>query len=300
MAKEPPTEPLRVAVRRGTILESVHEVHAVAVRDGAAVATAGDPELVASLRSSAKPFQALPLARAYENLDDEQLAIAAASHFGTPRHVEVVRSLLEATGGREEELECGLQPGRPAEPVFHNCSGKHAAMIAMCRANGWPVDGYRRPDHPLQRLLRDEIAEAAELEPEDVPTGPDGCGVVAFAVPLARAARAFARLEELDGGARIAAAMRAYPELIGGEGSTDTELMRAQPGAVAKGGAEGLMCVLAPNGTGLALKVADGHSRALRPALAAFGAALGLALPAFAEVTISNVDGEPAATVALL
>ena len=294
------TEPLRVAVRRGTILESVHDVHAVAVLDGAVISAAGDPELPASLRSSAKPFQALPLARAYESLDDEQLAIAAASHFGTARHVEVVRSLLAATGGREQELECGLQPGRPQEPIFHNCSGKHAAMIAVCRANGWPVEGYRRAEHPIQRLLLDEIADAAELEPEEVATGPDGCGVVAFALPLERVARAFSRLEQLDGGARIGAAMRAYPELVGGEGSTDTELMRAQPGSVAKGGAEGLMCVVAPDGTGLALKVADGSSRPLRPALAAFGAGLELVLPAFAAVAIPNVDGAPAATVALL
>jgi L-asparaginase II len=294
------TEPLRVAVRRGAILESVHEVHAVAVRGGDMVAAAGDASLATSLRSSAKPFQALPLARAYERLSDEQLAIAAASHYGTPLHVEAVRSLLAATGGREEELECGLQKGRPPEPVFHNCSGKHTGMIAVCRANGWPVAGYRRPDHPLQRLLLDEIADAAEVEPDEVVTGIDGCGVVAFGVPLRRAALGFSRLEELDGGERIAAAMRANPALVGGEGATDSELMRAQPGAVAKGGAEGLMCVLAPDGTGLALKVADGSSRALRPALAAFGAEFGLALPEFAEVTVPNAHGEIAATVALL
>jgi L-asparaginase II len=294
------TEPLRVAVRRGAILESVHEVHAVAVRGGDMVAAAGDASLATSLRSSAKPFQALPLARAYERLSDEQLAIAAASHYGTPLHVEAVRSLLAATGGREEELECGLQKGRPPEPVFHNCSGKHTGMIAVCRANGWPVAGYRRPDHPLQRLLLDEIADAAEVEPDEVVTGIDGCGVVAFGVPLRRAALGFSRLEELDGGERIAAAMRANPALVGGEGATDSELMRAQPGAVAKGGAEGLICILAPDGTGLALKVVDGSSRALRPALAAFGAEFGLALPEFAEVTVPNAHGEIAATVALL
>jgi L-asparaginase II len=294
------TEPLRVAVRRGAILESVHEVHAVAVRGGDMVAAAGDASLATSLRSSAKPFQALPLARAYERLSDEELAIAAASHYGTPLHVEAVRSLLAATGGREEELECGLQKGRPPEPVFHNCSGKHTGMIAVCRANGWPVAGYRRPDHPLQRLLLDEIADAAEVEPDEVVTGIDGCGVVAFGVPLRRAALGFSRLEELDGGERIAAAMRANPALVGGEGATDSELMRAQPGAVAKGGAEGLICILAPDGTGLALKVVDGSSRALRPALAAFGAEFGLALPEFAEVTVPNAHGEIAATVALL
>src|SRR4051794_40871795 len=106
-------EPLSVAVRRGEIVESVHRVHAAAVRNGAVVAEAGDPSLVVSLRSSAKPIQALPLARAREELNEEQLAIASASHFGTELHVEAVRGLLRATGGSENELDCGIQDGRP-------------------------------------------------------------------------------------------------------------------------------------------------------------------------------------------
>src|SRR5689334_177236 len=118
-------EPLRVAVRRGDFVECVHEVHAVAVGErGEVVASAGDPALVASLRSSAKPFQALPLARAYPDLAQDELAIAAASHYGTEAHVAAVRKLLAATGGREEELDCGLQEGRPREPIYDNCSGK--------------------------------------------------------------------------------------------------------------------------------------------------------------------------------
>ncbi len=293
------TEPLRVAVRRGEIVECIHEVHAVAVRDGSIVAEAGDPTLVASLRSSAKPLQALPLARAYENLTEDEVAIAAASHFGTPEHVAVVRRLLAATGGSEDELDCGLQQGRPPEPVFHNCSGKHAGMIAVCRANGWPVEGYRLPQHPLQLALLEEIAGAAELEPGEVATGLDGCGVVCFGIALERAAAAFSRLERLDGGDRVASSMRARPVLIGGEGATDTELMRAQPQWLAKAGAEGLMCAVSSGGLGLALKVADGNSRALRPALAAFGAPLGLDLPTFAEVTLRNSHGEPAGIVSL-
>jgi L-asparaginase II len=292
-------EPLRVAVRRGVIVECIHEVHAVAVRDGSIVAEAGDPTLVASLRSSAKPLQALPLARAYEHLTEDEVAIAAASHFGTPEHVEVVRRLLAATGGSEDELDCGIQQGRPPEPVFHNCSGKHAGMIAVCRANGWPVEGYRLPQHPLQLALLEEIAGAAELEPGEVATGLDGCGVVCFGIALERAAAAFSRLERLDGGDRIASSMRARPVLIGGEGATDTELMRTQPEWLAKAGAEGLMCAVSSGGLGLALKVADGNSRALRPALAAFGAPLGLDLPTFAEVTLRNSHGEPAGIVSL-
>ena len=287
-------------MRRGAFVESVHEVHVVAIRDGALVAAAGDPSFVTSLRSSAKPIQALPLARAYPDLTSERLAIAAASHFGTPRHVEVVRSLLAATGGRMDELDCGLQPGRPPEPAFHNCSGKHAGMLAVCRARGWPVEGYRRPDHPLQRLLHREVAAAAELSPDEVPTGRDGCGVVCFALPLERAARAFARLQRLDGGARVAAAMRTHPELIGGNGATDTELMRAQAGWLAKAGAEGLMCVASADGVGVAAKVADGNGRALRPALAAFGPTVGLELPDFARVSLPNMHEEDSATVKLL
>jgi L-asparaginase II len=293
-------EPLSVAVRRGEIVESVHRVHAVAVQDGAIVAAAGDPHLSASLRSSAKPIQALLVARARDDLGPDDLAIAAASHFGTPLHIEAVRALLRNTGGNEAELECGLQDGRPPEPIYHNCSGKHAAMIAVCRVRGWPVEGYRLPGHPLQRALLEEVAAAAELGPDEVRTGPDGCGVLCFALPLERAALAFSRFERLDGGDRIAAAMRARPELVGGVGGTDTELMRSLPGWIAKGGAEGLMCAASADGLGLAVKCADGNSRALRPALAGFGATLGLDLSPFAELRLENSHGELAATISNL
>jgi L-asparaginase II len=292
-------EPLRVAVRRGTFVESVHEVHGVALRDGEVAAAFGDPGLAVSLRSAAKPLQALPLARAYPELGQEELAIAAASHYGTPRHIEAVRKLLAATGGSEDELDCGSQEGRPPEPIYDNCSGKHAGMVATCRAHGWPIEGYRHPDHPLQQLLLAEVAAATELDPAEIGTGIDGCGVVAFAIPLERAAHAYARLESLDGGDRVAAAMRAHPVLVGGEGATDTLLMQAHPGTVAKGGADGLFCA-GGRGTGLALKVADGNSRALRPALASLAAGLGVRLPEFEQVTLPNRHGEPAATVALL
>jgi L-asparaginase II len=292
-------EPIRVAVRRGTFVESVHEVHGVAVRDGKIAVSFGDPSLTASLRSAAKPLQALPLARAYPQLDQEELAIAAASHYGTARHIEAVRKLLAATGGSEDELDCGIQEGRPPQPIYDNCSGKHAGMLATCRAHGWPVEGYRHPDHPLQQLLLEEVAAAAELDPAEVGTGVDGCGVVAFAIPLERVAFAFARLESLDGGKRVADAMRAHPELVGGEGATDTALMRTHPGTVAKGGADGLLCA-GGRGTGLALKAADGNSRALRPALAALAAGLGVPLPDFEKVALPNRHGEPAAIVSLL
>jgi len=293
-------EPLSVAVRRGEILESVHRVHAVAVREGEIVAKAGNPSLSASLRSSAKPIQALPLARARTDLTTENLAIASASHFGTEMHVEAVRDLLRATGGSEDELECGLQPGRPPEPIYHNCSGKHAAMIAVCRERGWPVEGYFSPDYPLQLELIELVADAASMKAGEVETAIDGCGVVCFAIPLERAAFAFSRFEQLEAGSRIADAMRARPDLVGGDGGTDTELMRLLPGWIAKGGAEGLMCTASGDGLGIALKAVDGNSRALRPALAAFAAELGADLSAFAEVPLQNARGERVGAVSNL
>jgi L-asparaginase II len=285
-------EALSVAVTRGEIVESTHRVHAVAVKDGEVVAAAGDPDLVVSLRSSAKPIQALLLARARQDLDEEHYAIASASHFGTEMHIEAVRSLLQATGGSEDELDCGLQDNRPAEPIYHNCSGKHAGMIAVCRARCWPVEGYRRPEHPLQQELTDEIARAAEVQRAEVETATDGCGVVCFAFPLERVAHAFARLEQLEGGGTIVAAMRARPELIGGEGATDTTLMRTLDGWIAKGGAEGLIAAASPEGLGMALEVEDGNSRALRPALAEFARQLGLDLSTFAQVPVRNSHAE--------
>ena len=284
---------LEVVVRRGSVVEARHRLHAVAVRDGEVVARAGDPGLVGFLRSSSKPIQALPLARAREDLDDRDLAIASASHRAEPQQLEAVRRLLAKAPAREKELECGLQEGRPQDPLFHKCSGKHAGMLALCRAHGWRSEGYRHEGHRVQRAMLAVHAEAAEIDEEAIPTAVDGCGVVTFAFTLERAARAFARLEQLRGGKRVADAMRAHPELIGGSGQTDTELMRALPGWVAKGGAEGLLCAASPDGLGIALKAEDGIGRGQRPALAAFLSPLGLELPDdFARVPVRNAHGE--------
>lgn len=293
-------EPISVAVRRGDFVESVHVVHAVAVRDGEVAATAGDPAILASLRSAAKPFQALALVRARDDLDETDLAIASASHRAEPGQIEAVRRLLAKAPATEEDLEVGLQEGRPPEPIYHNCSGKHAGMLATCRAHGWETRGYRLPGHPLQREILAEIAAAADMDADDIETGIDGCGVVCFALPLERVALMFSRLEEREGGARVASAMRAHPRLVGGAGSVDTELMERLPGWIAKGGAEGLLCAVGPEGVGLALKVADGSNRAQRPALASFLAGLGHELEAFAAVPLRNSRGEEVGVVTVL
>ena len=165
-------------------------------------------------------------------------------------------------------------------------------MLALCRTEGWPTRGYRLADHPVQRACAAEIAAAADVSRDDLPTAVDGCGVVTFAMPLERMALLFARLEERPGGAEVAAAMRAHPELIRGEGAPDTLLMQRLEGWTAKGGAEGLLCASGPGGLGLALKVADGAGRAVGPALAEVLRRLGLAVPDLAVVSLENSRGE--------
>ena len=284
-------DPIRVEVRRGDVVEAVHEVHAVAVQDGAVVAERGDAGLVTFMRSSAKPFQALPLARARDDLDDRDLAIASASHLADEAQLAAVRALLAKAPATEAELECGPD-GYPPAPIHHNCSGKHAGMLALCRAHGWESVGYRRDGHPVQEACRDELARAADVERADVPTAVDGCGVVTFALPLERMAYAFSRLEELDAGARVAAAMRAHPELIRGPRAADTRLMRLARGWTAKGGAEGLMCAVGPGAVAVALKVRDGKTRAVGPALAAFLAELGHEVEGLSVAPLENSRGE--------
>jgi L-asparaginase II len=251
----------------------VHVVHAVAVQNGRVVERAGDAELVTYMRSSAKPLQALPLARARDDLDERDLAIASASHRAEPDQLEAVRALLARAEATEDDLECGAEDG---SRLRHNCSGKHAGMLALCRARGWPTEGYRLAGHPVQDGCLAEVAAAAEVGASKIPTAVDGCGVVTFALPLERMAHAFSRLESLDGGGRVGAAMRAHPELIRGGDAADTLLMKTVPGWTAKGGAEGLLCAAGPDGVGVALKVVDGSGRGVRPALGAFLARLGL------------------------
>ena len=268
-------EPIRVTALRGETVESVHRVHAVAVKGGKVVAAAGDPGFVTFMRSAAKPIQAQPLARAREDLDDRDLAIASASHLADEAQLAAVQALLAKAPATEDDLECGPFQG---SRLKHNCSGKHAGLLALCHAQGWPYEGYRLAEHPCQQAMLAEVAELAATS--EIPTAVDGCGVITFALPLERMAAAFTRIDE-----RIAAAMRSYPELIRGPGALDTNLMQALPGWTAKGGAEGLFCAASPEGLGLALKVEDGTQRALQPAVGSF---LDLDGPAFGPVPVTN------------
>ena len=283
------SEPLAVVVSRAGVVEARHRVHAVAVHGGRTVLAAGDPALVTFLRSAAKPIQALPLVRARPDLDDSEIAIACASHLADPEQLEAVRRLLAAAPATEDELECGPEPTR----LRHNCSGKHAGFLAVCRARGWPSAGYRLPEHPLQQEILREIAALADVDPASVPLGVDGCGVPTFAFTLERIAFAFSRLAELDSAPRALGAMRAYPDLIRGPLAADSMLMRTVPGWAAKGGAEGLLVACSADGIGLVLKVEDGDQRAVRPALALALRRLGVdPAPELGVVIVENSRGE--------
>ena len=263
-------DPLVVDVVRSGVRESSHLVDvAVIDRAGALVAWAGDPEQPAAFRSSAKPLQArVAIEAGWAPADARAVAIACASHNGEPEHIEAVRAVLAAGGVDERALRCppdvpmylpAVMGVHERAPVYHNCSGKHAAMLAACVASGWGLETYRDADHPLQRavtaLVRDLVGEISAA-----PT--DGCGVPTFVAPL----RALARgLLAIDGG-READAMRAHPFLVAGTERLDTDLMSAVPRVLIKSGAEGLACV-SVDGFGIALKARDGAARPRGPAL---------------------------------
>jgi L-asparaginase II len=264
-------------VRRGDVVEAVHLVH-VASTDGL---LRGD-DIVSHLRSAAKPVQAIPLAEAYDDLGDDELAIACASHQAEPAQLAAVEKLLERAGATVDDLENGSQEGRPDGKLGHNCSGKHAGFLAACRANAWPLADYRLPEHPLQQRIRSLLGGG---EPAI-----DGCGVPTYAQSLTAQARLLLATPR-----RVAEAMRARPELVGGDGADDTALMGLVPGLIAKRGAEGLLCAATADGCGYAFKVADGNGRALRPALAAvFG------VDELARVPIQNSRGETVGVIELI
>ncbi|HEX6342430.1 asparaginase [Umezawaea sp.] len=264
-------------VWRGEFLESVHHGSVVALdATGAEVLRRGRPERVAFPRSSNKPVQGLAMLRNGLDLDGELLALACASHSGEDFHVEGTRRILAMAGLDFTALQCTpdlpigdaalaahLAAGRGKAPEYMNCSGKHAAMLLTCVRNGWSTDDYLSLDHPLQVAVRNTLEELAG-EPVGA-IGVDGCGAPLFGISLTGLARAFGTIAGAPGGTpehRIASAMNRHPEWVGGTGRDVTELMRALPGALAKDGAEGVYAIGLPDGSAVALKIADGSSRA--------------------------------------
>jgi len=273
-----------VGVIRSNLEESVHLGDVVAAdTEGRPVATAGDPELSLFARSCMKPVQAIvSLSLAPFEFSDREVAVMCASHNAEPVHVHTVRSLLGRAGVPEEELQCPeARPwddeARAADPqrrrINSDCSGKHGGMLAACHAQGWPVESYRELGHPLQERVLDAVREASG---EDPAIGVDGCGVPVHGLSLRAMARIYAWLSRPErcseplrpSVARAGAAMRAEPYLVAGRNRVDTAVMQAAPDVLVKGGAEGLMCAaITDRGLGVALKVADGGSRATAPSL---------------------------------
>lgn len=287
-----PAAPLARVVRSG-LEESIHLGHVVVCdASGRVLAFAGDPDRPAFVRSCMKPVQAavsLTAIGADEELPDELVAIACASHDGTPRHVRAVRGLLARAGLTQADLRTPAD--RPLDPeaaarvrapsaVFHNCSGKHAAMLFGATRRGWRTATYRSPGHPVQRRVLDAVRLLAG---EDPIVGVDGCGVPVHALPLRAIATMYARLGDPSrqgdlgpGLSRALDAMRAVPFIVGGRDRDDTAVMTAVPGVVMKEGAEALDCAVhLPSGIGVAVKVADGGYRAAGPATIAVLGQLG-------------------------
>ncbi len=235
-------------------------------------------------------MQAVGMLDAGLDLDGEQLTLACASHSGEPQHLNVVRAMLAGAGLTEEDL-CNpadypvdeqekltyVAAGGEPEAVVMNCSGKHAAMLATCVANGWSTEDYLDPQHPLQRQLFDTVERLAGER--ITVTGVDGCGAPVFAMSLTALARSFAAIATAPEGTaenRVATAMRAHPELLGGSGRDVTRLVAGIPGLIAKDGAEGVYAAAMPDGRAVALKILDGAARARPPVLVAGLRALGV------------------------
>ena len=276
---------------RGSTLESRHRVHvAVVDASGKVVAQAGDPAYTTFWRSAAKPFQALPLVEdgAAEGfgLSRQDLALACASHSSEPAQVALVREFLQRAQCSERDLMCG--PHRPLSDavakdyetrgvrltaIYSNCSGKHTGMLALAKHHGWPTEFYARGDHPVQQRCLKSVSDYTDVAAKEIGVAVDGCGVSCFALPLRNMALAYTRIP-----AAILEAMVLHPELVAGEGTPCTEMMRAHPGrVVAKVGAEGVYsAALIRESLGVTLKVEDGHSVAASLAIAAVLVALGL------------------------
>lgn len=282
-----------VELTRGEIVESIHfGALAVADQNGRLLAWYGDPEMVTFLRSTAKPFQALPFiesggVQAYQ-LEPAEVALICASHSGTDAHVAAVEALQAKVGIAETDLLCGTHPpsheptleamrqrGEVPSPNRNNCSGKHTGMLASARMHGWPKASYLEHSHPLQQGILEVFAEMCDLSSGQIQVGIDGCSAPNFAVPLRNAALAFARLcdpqqlpdPRTEACRTISSAMMAHPFMVAGPGRFDTCLMEVGAGKiVAKGGAEGYQGIGLLPGTlgagspalGIAIKVSDG------------------------------------------
>jgi len=296
-------------VWRSGAVESVHHGAVVALATDGSVAWAiGDPDVPIFPRSALKPLQAASMVDAGLALDDELLAVVCASHDGRPEHVAAVRAILTGAGRSEADLDntpawplegeaqrAIVRAGGGPTSITQNCSGKHAGMLATAVVNGWPTNGYRDPDHPVQRLILDDLRTHAGAV---TGIGVDGCGAPAPVVSLVGLARAVRRLAV--GAHQVQRAMSGHPAMVGGPARDVTRLMQQVPGLLAKDGAEGVQVAALPDGRTVAVKVADGSGRARTPVTVAALRRVGVAVDeeAFVEPVLGH--GEPVGRVVSL
>ncbi|MFH9983447.1 asparaginase [Streptomyces sp. NPDC017179] len=310
-------EPLHVPVAhlvRGGVVEGIHYGSVVVLgADGAVELRLGDIEAAFYPRSALKPIQAVAMLRAGLPLDGELLSLTAASHSGEERHLAGTRRILELAGVTEDDLrnvpdlpydpvvrDAWVREGRRPSRLAQNCSGKHAAMLHTCGLNGWPLEGYLDPGHPLQRAVAETVEDLTGQAIARVTV--DGCGAPLFAVSLHGLARAAARITTAPAGtpeARVADAMREHAEMASGSRRDVAALMRAVPGLLAKDGFEGVQVAALPDGRAVAVKIADGANRARVPVAAAALARAGIdpaALTGFAGESLLG-GGRPVGSV---
>ncbi|NBD34164.1 MAG: asparaginase [Cyanobacteria bacterium] len=268
--KRTQTPEVEVHLLREGIVESLHQVHALVCDDrGRILSFAGHCETASFIRSSLKPFQALPTVKsgAFEHfqLTDKDLAIMCSSHQGTVQQARQVFNILWRADIEPTALQCPIPPGKRS-PLEHNCSGKHAGMLAACQQHGWPLSHYLRHRSPIQELILKSIGELLQMPGAEFIGVQDDCGAPTYFMQLSQMATLYAHLSSGDDLylERISRAMTHYPEMIAGEGSFDTELMKASNGElVSKSGAEGVQCIgRIGEGMGLAIKALDGSKRA--------------------------------------
>ncbi|TDB99587.1 asparaginase [Nonomuraea longispora] len=287
-----------VEVVRSGFVESTHQARMLTVdAEGRLAETRGAVHVPASPRSSLKPLQALGMLRAGLRLEDELLALACASHSGEPFHLDGVRKILAGAGLEETALRCPEdhpfdRTVTERSRVHMNCSGKHAAMLATCVANGWPTETYLEPRHPLQRTIRDTVEE---LTGERIAaTGADGCGAPLLFVSMlgvVKAFRAYALSSPDSYERKIFDAMRTYPEWTSGTGRPEAALMRALPGLMVKAGAEAFDAFVFEDGRAGTVKIEDGAQRARVAVTVAALRSLGLDAPELAELGAPPVLG---------
>ncbi|MEU2405542.1 asparaginase [Streptomyces rubiginosohelvolus] len=298
--------PVLAEVVRSGFTEGHHRGSLVLLAaDGSVERAIGDPAAPVFPRSSNKPMQAAAILRAGLDLAGERLALAAASHSGEPFHLDLARKMLAEHGLSPADLqtppdlpldpveaETYLAAGNVRERITMNCSGKHAAMLAVCVRNGWDTATYLDPAHPLQQLVGQVVVEAAGEPVASV--GTDGCGAPLMAIGLtglARAFRSFVLAEPGSAERRVADAMRTHPEYVAGTRRPDTWLMREVPGTLSKMGAEAVQAVALADGRALAFKIDDGSARALGPVLARALELLGVDAPVVARIGRSPLLG---------